>query len=79
MVHVRPMGASVHYAGSVPMTREATAHAPGVSCECATETGRVRRFENVWLADGSTFPFLPAKNLTFTLMANASRIAAEDF
>jgi choline dehydrogenase-like flavoprotein len=38
--------------------------------------GRSRDFENLWIADGSTFPSLPAKNLTFTLMANASRIAA---
>ena len=30
-------------------------------------------------ADGSTFPDLPAKNLTFTLMANATRIAEEAF
>ena len=44
-----------------------------------TSSGRMRAFENLWLADGSTFPFLPAKNLTFTLMANASRIAASDF
>jgi hypothetical protein len=25
--------------------------------------------------DGTTFPFLPAKNLTLSLMANAARIA----
>ena len=35
--------------------------------------------ENLYFADGSTFPDLPAKNLTFTLMANASRIAEEAF
>jgi len=68
MSHVRPMGASVHYAGTIPMTREA---APWT----ATPQGRSRDFENLFLADGTTFPFLPAKNLTFTLMANASRIA----
>jgi choline dehydrogenase-like flavoprotein len=32
-------------------------------------------FRNLYIADGASFPFLPAKNLTFTLMANASRIA----
>jgi choline dehydrogenase-like flavoprotein len=68
MSHVRPMGASVHYAGTIPMTREA---APWTT----TGEGRSRDFENLWIADGTTFPFLPAKNLTFTLMANASRIA----
>lgn len=68
MTHVRPMGASVHYAGTLPMTREA---AP-FTC---TEYGRSREFDNLYFADGTTFPFLPAKNLTFTLMANAVRIA----
>ena len=68
MVHVRPMGASVHYAGTVPMTRT------GGSLT-ATEHGQSRDFENVFLVDGATFPFLPAKNITFTLMANAVRIA----
>jgi hypothetical protein len=29
--------------------------------------------------DGTTFPALPAKNLTFTLMANALRVAARSF
>ena len=33
----------------------------------------------VWLADGATFPFLPAKNITFTLMANAVRVAQAAF
>ncbi len=37
--------------------------------------GRCRELENLLLAGGATFPELPAKNLTFTLMANASRIA----
>lgn len=71
MVHVRPMGASVHYAGTVPMQ----ASGPDWT---STPQGRVRAVENLWIADGSTFPFLPAKNLTFTLMANAARIAAGD-
>jgi choline dehydrogenase-like flavoprotein len=70
MTHVRPMGASVHYAGTLPMTSEARAHA-------LTPEGRSREFENLLVVDGSGLPFLPAKNLTFTLMANASRIAYE--
>jgi choline dehydrogenase-like flavoprotein len=72
MSHVRPMGASVHYAGTIPMTRE---DAPLT----ATPEGRSRDFRNLWLVDGSTFPFLPAKNLTLTLMANAARIADRSF
>lgn len=69
MTHVRPKGASVHYAGLVPMTREGGRHT-------ATPEGRSRAFANLWFADGITFPFLPAKNITFTLMANATRIAS---
>ncbi|HUR27875.1 MAG TPA: GMC oxidoreductase [Planctomycetota bacterium] len=72
MTHVRPMGASVHYAGTLPMAAQGGALT-------TTPTCKSRAFENLWLADGATFPFLPAKNLTFTLMANASRIAATDF
>ncbi|MCE9596213.1 MAG: hypothetical protein K8S98_18640 [Planctomycetes bacterium] len=69
MAHVRPMGASVHYSGTLPMSKT---RAPlTVDRDC-----RSHDFENLWLADGATFPFLPAKNLTFTLMANASRIAS---
>lgn len=72
MVHLRPMGASVHYAGTIPMTRK-----PGPFT--TTEVGQSREFENLFLVDGATFPFLPAKNLTFTLMANAVRIAETAF
>ena len=58
----------MHYAGTIPMTtdeRELT---------CTPEC-RSRDFRNLWLADSATFPFLPAKNLTFTSMANAIRVA----
>jgi choline dehydrogenase-like flavoprotein len=44
-----------------------------------TEHGQSRDFENVFFVDGATFPFLPAKNITFTLMANAARIAEAAF
>jgi len=67
MQHVRPMGASVHYAGMLPMA---------ASGRYTSDTnGRSRDWDNLWIADGATFPFLPAKNITFTLMANAVRIA----
>jgi hypothetical protein len=72
MVHTRPMGASVHYAGTLPMTRAA---APFTT----TEHCQSRDFENLFLVDGATFPFLPAKNITFTLMANAVRVAEAAF
>jgi len=72
MVHMRPMGASVHYAGTVPMTDTA---APFTT----TPDGQSREFDNLFLVDGATLPFLPAKNITFTLMANAARIAEAAF
>ena len=70
MTRLRPMGSSVHYAGTVPMLADGG--------DFTTDrAGRCRPFENLIFADGSTFPALPAKNLTFTLMANATRIARE--
>jgi choline dehydrogenase-like flavoprotein len=68
MTHLRPMGASVHYAGTLPMTSDGGDFTTTPDC-------RSRDFENLIIADGSTFPFLPAKNLTLTLMANAARVA----
>lgn len=68
MVHVRPMGASVHYAGTLPMSKDARPWTSSPDC-------RSHDFENLYCVDGTTFPFLPAKNLTFTLMANAVRVA----
>ncbi len=72
MAHQRPMGASVHYAGTVPMARQGGALTTTPQCESRDVPG-------LFLVDGSTFPFLPAKNLTFTLMANATRVASEAF
>jgi choline dehydrogenase-like flavoprotein len=62
------MGASVHYAGTIPMTKEKRAFTASEYCQS-------HDFENLYILDGSTFPFLPAKNITFTLMANAIRVA----
>jgi choline dehydrogenase-like flavoprotein len=65
---VRPgHAASAHYAGCFPMSAEGG--------ELTTEpSGRLRGTENVYLADGSVFPRLPSKGLTFTMMANADRV-----
>jgi choline dehydrogenase-like flavoprotein len=68
MVHIRPMGASVHYAGTLPMSSTPRPHT--VSPDC-----RSHDFGNLYIADGASYPFLPAKNITFTLMANAARVA----
>jgi len=68
MVYTRPMGASVHYAGTLPMSE---IKAPWtVTADCQSHD-----FGNVYIADGASYPFLPAKNITFTLMANALRVA----
>lgn len=71
-VHVRPMGASAHYAGTLPMSRSPRELTTSIH-------GRSHDFPNLYVVDGSTFPFLPAKNPTFTLMANAIRVAEEAF
>lgn len=65
---VRPgHGASIHYAGTLPMTRQ-----PGPrTCDAC---GRLQGARGVYVADGSALPSLPAKGLTLTLMANADRI-----
>ncbi|MGH7665487.1 MAG: GMC oxidoreductase [Gemmatimonadaceae bacterium] len=72
MTHVRPMGASVHYAGTVPMRRDGGSGTTDAEC-------RSRDFPNLYFVDGTTYPFLPAKNITFTLMANAARVAETAF
>ncbi|MGH9935782.1 MAG: GMC oxidoreductase [Blastocatellia bacterium] len=72
MMHVRPMGASVHYAGTIPMSKTRSRHT-------ASANGQSHDFENLYFADGTTFPALPAKNLTFALMANAVRVAEQVF
>jgi choline dehydrogenase-like flavoprotein len=72
MTRVRPMGASVHYAGTIPMS--ATPRTLTATADC-----RSHDFENLFFVDGTTFPFLPAKNLTYTLMANAVRVAEKCF
>jgi len=71
-MHIRPMGASVHYAGTIPMSTRPESFT--VSSDCVSHD-----FENLQIIDGSIFPFLPSKNITFTLMANAARVADSDF
>ncbi len=67
---IRPgHGSSIHYAGTFP----AVANPSGLTCDAE---GRLAATRAVHLVDGSTFPYLPAKGLTFTIMANANRIGA---
>ncbi len=69
MMRILPRGSSVHYAGTLPMSRSEAEHTTGAD-------GAVRGFRGLYVVDGAGFPWLPAKNLTFTLMANATRIAS---
>ena len=68
MTHIRPMGASVHYAGTLPMSDARTTFT-------TSRYGQSHDFPNLFFVDGTVLPFLPAKNVTFTLMANAARVA----
>jgi choline dehydrogenase-like flavoprotein len=69
MTRVLAHGSSIHYAGTLPMTPDARPFT-------TSPEGRSRDMVNLSIADGAAFPFLPAKNLTYTLMANAVRIAS---
>jgi choline dehydrogenase-like flavoprotein len=72
MMHMRPMGASVHYSGTVPMGKDEAPFTSSPHCQS-------HDFDNLYFVDGTTFPALPAKNLTFALMANAIRVADQAF
>lgn len=69
MTRILPPGSSIHYAGTLPMSTEKRPFTTDSAC-------RSHDWENLTCADGATFPFLPAKNLTYTLMANAVRVAS---
>lgn len=65
---IRPgHGSSIHYAGTFPITPEDRP----LTCD---RDGRLRGTQAVYLADGSVFPWLPPKGLTFNIMANADRV-----
>jgi choline dehydrogenase-like flavoprotein len=72
MIHVRPMGASVHYSGTIPMSTSGKPFTVSKYCQSSD-------FSNLYFVDGTTMPFLPAKNITFTLMSNAVRVAENAF
>jgi len=67
MMHL-PEGASIHYAGTLPFNEESHP----LTCD---PDGRLHETRCVFTVDGSGWKYLPAKGLTFTLMANARRIA----
>ena len=62
---------SIHYAGTIPSSANENSR-------WGTSTnGYIYRAPNVFVADSASWRFLPAKGLTFTLMANAIRVAEQ--
>jgi hypothetical protein len=62
------MGSSIHYAGTLPFSKEERIFT-------LSSDGRLNKTKHVYVADGSGFSYLPAKGLTFSLMANAHNVA----
>jgi hypothetical protein len=68
-----PIGSDVHYGASMPMSSEPRA----AEAPLATDTlGRLAVADRVHFVDAAVLPTLPGKPHTFTVMANAARIAA---
>jgi hypothetical protein len=63
-----PEGGSIHYAGTLPFNTNGEKFG-------LYPDGKLAGTKNVFVADGSGFNYLPAKGLTFTLMANAYNVA----
>ncbi len=61
-------GAAIHYAGCLPFSKQSEPFH-------VSPTGRLHGTKQVYVADGSGFKYLPAKGLTFSLMANAHLVA----
>jgi choline dehydrogenase-like flavoprotein len=60
-------GSDGHPAGTLPMKKDGDHLSCTPDCE-------IRAWPNVFVVDGSCLPDLPAKHLTFTIMANADRV-----
>jgi hypothetical protein len=58
-------GSSIHYAGTLPYSDDED------KIGTLSPEGRMHGTRNVYVADGSGFTYLPAKGITFSLMANA--------
>jgi choline dehydrogenase-like flavoprotein len=68
LAKLTPLGFSGHIAGSLPMRRDPGPLETGLD-------GRLQGTRNVYVVDGAAFPDLPAQNLTYTIAANALRVA----
>ena len=63
-------GASIHYAGTLPFSSSKKDFS-------LSPAGRLHGTRSVYVADSSGFTYLPARGLTFTLLANAHLTAVE--
>ena len=63
-------GSSIHYAGTLPFASHEQPFTLAYD-------GRLHGTQNVYVADGSGFRFLPAKGLTLSLMANAHAVCKQ--
>ena len=71
MIPSTPEGPSGgHVVGALPMSQEAQPMHSDV-------LGRLHGTQRVFVVDGAAVPFLPAQNSTYTIMANAHRIATK--
>lgn len=61
-------GSGIHYAGTLPFSNKNEQFK-------LLPNGKLGHTKNVFVADGSGFTYLPAKGLTFSLMANAHNVA----
>ena len=61
-------GSSIHYAGTLPFSDTQQPLTTAID-------GRLHSTRAVFIADASAFKFLPAKGISFSLMANAERVA----
>jgi choline dehydrogenase-like flavoprotein len=68
LIYKPETGHAIHYAGTLPM-----AESPG-RYECHA-TGQLTGTTRVYVADSAAFSDLPAKNMSFGMMANAMRVA----
>ena len=62
-----PPGSGLHYAGTVPMSKNKDPL-------CVDKDCRSYAYDNVFIVDGSVFPELPSKSFTYSIMANSIRV-----
>lgn len=69
LARLNPLGSSFHCGGTLPMRTNPEVDETDV-------LGRPAGFQRVHLVDATVFPTIPASTITFSVMANAHRIAS---